>query len=169
MGAAAEKEGSHPEAEIKNLKDKSGFMFLYSKAKTLAKTGEKPLQLAKNMGISVIFLPFASVAGMAMCVQREKMIFINSNLSEMEQQFVCGHELGHFHLHPSTNFIFILRNTLFQSKHEYQANRFACELMLGEKTEEYKHLISELCSKGRLDKLAEFISFALNSEQGDDP
>ena len=139
-------------------------MSFYSKAKKLAKTDRKPIQLAKELGISLIFLPFASIAGMAISIAKEKYILINTSLSEIEQQFVCGHELGHFHLHPMTNFVFILRNTFFQSKHEYQANRFACELMLGEKTEEYKYLVSELCSRGRLDKLAEFIAFALGDE-----
>jgi len=139
-------------------------MSLYTKAKKLSKTGKKPLELAEELGIKVLFLPLTSMAGLAISIAKKKFIFISSSLSELEQQFVIGHELGHFYLHPSTNFVFILQNTFFHDKHEYQANRFSCELLLGEKTEKYKYSISEVCARGRLDKLVEFILFALEDE-----
>jgi len=75
----------------------------------------------------------------------------------MEQQLVCGHEIGHFLLHPEANFLFILEKTYFYSKHEYQANLFACELALGEKAELYKCGVKEAAARGSLKEMAEVI------------
>jgi len=87
----------------------------------------------------------------------ERFIFIDSGLTEIEQQLVCGHELGHFLLHPNTNFLFILEKTYNYSKHEYQANRFACTLMVGEKVDEYSVEIREAAASGRLDRMIEVV------------
>jgi len=132
-------------------------MSLYAEARKMAKSGKKPVDIARDLGINVKFVPFKKIKGIAISLGAKKFIFIDSELSEPERQFVCGHELGHFFLHPSTNFLFILKNTLFYSKQEYQANKFSCELMLGEKAEEYKYLINETASQGKLEKLVELV------------
>ncbi|TYO94866.1 ImmA/IrrE family metallo-endopeptidase [Desulfallas thermosapovorans] len=133
-------------------------MFLYKEARKLAKSGEKPLDIARSLGIKVLFAPFRKIKGLAMSLGNKRIIAINNGLSEAEQQFVCGHELGHFLLHPSTNFVFVLHNTFSYSKQEYQANRFSCELILGEKAEDYKCMITEMAASGKLDQLSRFVS-----------
>lgn len=132
-------------------------MSLYKKARELAKSGKKPLEIAKELGIEVLFVPFQKIKGLAMSLGIKKIIIIDNGLSDAEQQFVCGHEIGHFLLHPSTNFVFILHNTFSYSKQEYQANRFSCELMLGEKAADYECMISEIAATGRLDQLSRFV------------
>lgn len=125
----------------------------------LMKSGKKPSEIASDLGIKVLFVPFRQLKGLAMSLGNNRFIIINSGLSEAEQEFVCGHELGHFLLHPSTNFLFILQNTFFYSKQEYQANRFSCEMMLGEeKAAEYAAQISEASASGKLDQLVRLIS-----------
>jgi len=132
-------------------------MSLYKKARELAKSGKKPLEIAKDLGIEVLFVPFQKIKGLAMSLGTKKIIIIDNGLSEAEQQFVCGHEIGHFLLHPSTNFVFILHNTFTYSKQEYQANRFSCELIIGEKAEEYKYIITEAAAAGKLDQLVQLV------------
>jgi Zn-dependent peptidase ImmA (M78 family) len=132
-------------------------MSLYKEARELAKSGKKPLDIARSLGIKVLFVPFQKIKGLAISLGNKKFIIIDSGLSDAEKQFVCGHELGHFLLHPSTNFLFILQNTFFYSKQEYQANRFSCELLLGEQAEEYKHIITEAAAAGKLEQLVQLV------------
>jgi Zn-dependent peptidase ImmA (M78 family) len=47
------------------------------------------------------------------CVQiyeKNKVIFINSALSEFEKRFVLAHEIGHAVLHPKSSCFFINEN-----------------------------------------------------------
>jgi Zn-dependent peptidase ImmA (M78 family) len=63
--------------------------------------------------------------------KRNKYIFINNNLDESSQKFVCAHELGHSQLHPRVNTPFLRANTLLSTdKIEREANRFAVELLV---------------------------------------
>jgi Zn-dependent peptidase ImmA (M78 family) len=133
-------------------------MSLYKIAGELAGSGRKPLEIAADLGIKVLFVPFKEIKGIVLSLCSEKFILIDNGLTEIEQQIVCGHELGHFLLHPSTNFLFILEKTGFFSKQEYQANRFACTLMLGEEAEKYSCEIKEAAARGRLDRLVEVIA-----------
>ncbi|WP_051273603.1 ImmA/IrrE family metallo-endopeptidase [Desulfotruncus alcoholivorax] len=143
-------------------------MSLYKKARELAKSGEKPLDIARSLGFKVFFVPFQRIKGLAISLGDNKLIIIDSGLSDAEQQFVCGHELGHFLLHPSTNFVFILHNTFSYSKQEYQANRFSCELILGEKAEEYKYIILEAAAAGKLDQLVQLV-WGLSAKEDEIP
>lgn len=120
------------------------------------------------MGIKVLYVPFQKIKGLALSLGNNKMIIINDGLSEAEQEFVCGHELGHFLLHPSTNFLFILQNTFYYNKHEYQANYFSCVLQLGEKAEKYGNLISEAASSNNLQRLTRLV-WELRDKEDDIP
>lgn len=63
--------------------------------------------------------------------KRNKYIFINSNLTNNMQRFVCSHELGHAILHPRSNTPFLRNKTLFSiDKIEVEANTFAVELLM---------------------------------------
>ena len=132
-------------------------MTLYKKAKALARDGKKPTDIAASLGMKVMYMPLKALKGIATSLGSERFIFIDSGLTEIEQQLVCGHEIGHFLLHPDTNFLFILEKTYYYSKHEYQANRFACTLIAGEKADEYGVQIREAAASGRLDRLVEVI------------
>lgn len=60
-----------------------------------------------------------------------RFIFINDELNRPSRDMVCAHELGHALLHTKLNVCFFRENTLFvPNKYEYQANKFAAELLL---------------------------------------
>ena len=130
---------------------------LYKWVGELAGGGKKPLEIAADLGIRVVFIPFKEIKGIVISFRSEKFIMIDNDLTEIEQQIVCGHEIGHFLLHPSTNFLFILEKTCLYSNQEHQANQFACALMLGEEAEKYSSEIEEAASQGRLDVLVEVV------------
>ena len=140
-------------------------MTLYKIARELAGSGRKPLEIAADLGIKVLFVPFKKIKGIILSICSEKYILIDNGLTEIEQQIVCGHELGHFLLHPSTNFLFILEKTGFYTKQEYQANRFACSLILGEEAEKYICEIKDVATCGRLERIVEVITELI---EGDD-
>lgn len=130
---------------------------LYKWVGDLTGGGKKPLEIAADLGIRVIFVPFKKIKGIVFSLCSDKFILIDDGLTEIEQQIVCGHEIGHFLLHPSTNFLFILEKTGLYNKQEHQANQFACALMLGEEAEKYSAEIKEAAAHGRLDRLVEVV------------
>jgi len=90
-----------------------------------------PFQIAREMGVVILFEKLGNTLGYFNKYKRIKIIHINQEISEAEQQFTCAHELGHSILHPVVNTPFLKRNTLFSiSKIEREANEFAVELLL---------------------------------------
>lgn len=89
---------------------------LYSAARELARSGKRPLEIAAELNIKVMLLPFKGIGGIGLSLGQNRFIFLEASLSEEEQQLVCGHEMGHFFLHPETNFFFILKNTHYYSR-----------------------------------------------------
>lgn len=138
---------------------------LHNKALELARGGMKPLKIAASLGIEVRFLPFKTIKGIALALGSHKLILIDEGLTEIERQLVCGHELGHFLFHAEANFMFILEKTLFYPKHEYQANLFACQLLLGEKAGVYETEIKEAAGCRSLREMEGIISCLV---RGDD-
>ena len=67
-------------------------MALYDKARELAVNGEKPLEIAASLGIILLEVPFKAIKGIALSLQGTKFIMIDSDLTEIEKQLVCGHE-----------------------------------------------------------------------------
>jgi Zn-dependent peptidase ImmA (M78 family) len=130
---------------------------LYKWVRELAGGGKKPLEIAADLGIRVLFVPFKEIKGIVFSLCSDKFILIDDDLTEIEQQIVCGHEIGHFLLHPSTNFLFILEKPGLYNKQEHQANHFACALMLGEESEKYSSEIKKAAAQGRLDRLVEVV------------
>lgn len=80
---------------------------------------------------------------------------MNSSLGEPIQKLVIAHELGHFVLHPEGSFFFILNETMFYSKLEYQANMFAIGLCVGEEVAKYD-FVKEIASS-KIEKIAEIL------------
>lgn len=102
---------------------------------------EDPYELAACKNINVIpFNLHEEIKGFYKYDKRNKYVFINNNLDETSQRFVCAHELGHSQLHPRVNTPFLRKNTLFSTDRiEVEANRFAINLLLSDKNpQEYE-------------------------------
>ena len=54
--------------------------------------------------------------------KRNKYIFINNNLDDSTQKFVCTHEFGHSQIHPRVNTPFLRKNTFFSTDCEVSAS-----------------------------------------------
>jgi Zn-dependent peptidase ImmA (M78 family) len=93
-----------------------------------------PYKLASLMNINVIpWNLHEEINGFYKYDKRNKYIFINSNLRDEMQRFVCSHELGHAVLHPRSNTPFLRKNTLFSiARIEVEANTFAVELLMND-------------------------------------
>lgn len=90
-----------------------------------------PFELAKHLGVEVIFEPLGKSWGYYSKHFRIPIIHINQDLSEGSQIFTCAHELGHVIQHPDTDTSFLKMHTLFSAdKIEIEANTFAIELLL---------------------------------------
>jgi len=90
-----------------------------------------PSELAECLDITVIIQPLGNVWGMYKYINRNKVIFINSLLSEIERRFVLTHEIGHAVLHPRSSCYFINEhNYVSKIKSEYEANMFAAEFLI---------------------------------------
>jgi Zn-dependent peptidase ImmA (M78 family) len=90
-----------------------------------------PDELAKELEITVIDQPLGNVWGMYKYINKNKVIFLNSALSEIEKCFVLAHEIGHAVLHPKSSCFFINENNYISKiKSEYEANMFAAEFLI---------------------------------------
>ncbi|MGG4011454.1 ImmA/IrrE family metallo-endopeptidase [Bacillus smithii] len=90
-----------------------------------------PFQIAVEKQIIILFAELGDTLGFYNTYKRSKFIHINNQLNELEQRFVCAHELGHAVLHPKSNTPFLRANTLLSVERlEIEANTFAVELLL---------------------------------------
>lgn len=107
-----------------------------------------PYELASSKNIHVVFWDLHhEIQGFYKYDKRNKYIVINSNLEEVKQKYVCGHELGHSQLHPRVNTPFLREKTLLSvDRIEVEANTFAVELLLPDSAiYEYKDCELKLC------------------------
>lgn len=92
-----------------------------------------PFEIIKNLNAIVVFRPLKGVKGFYQYFQRNNIIYIDNELSENEQRFVCAHELGHMLIHKKSNVIFMDSQTyLNTSKYEKEADRFAINLLISD-------------------------------------
>lgn len=94
-----------------------------------------PFTLARKLGIELLFRDdFSKLKGAFKVVEDVPFIFINANLSEQMQTFVCAHELGHALLHRHIQPMGIMESDLLNTSNEleYEANAFAAVLILDE-------------------------------------
>jgi Zn-dependent peptidase ImmA (M78 family) len=99
------------------------------------------LAIAKSHGIVVRFGPLPDdLSGFLVREDERTVIGVNSRQAKPRQMFTLAHELGHFFLHPSSNFVdrkFIYFRDPRSSKavdiKEMQANEFAAELLMPER------------------------------------
>lgn len=100
-----------------------------------------PYELAECLDITVIIQPLGNVWGMYKYIKRNKVIFINSVLSEIERRFVLAHEVGHAVLHPKSSCYFINEhNYVNKIKSEYEANVFTGEFLIDDVAEDHLEL-----------------------------
>lgn len=89
-----------------------------------------PFELAKAIGIVVVFEPLGDSYGYFSRFNRTVIIHINESISHELQMSTCAHELGHAVLHHDINSAFLKGHTYFQtSKIEREANEFMVELL----------------------------------------
>jgi len=89
-----------------------------------------PFQIAKELGIIIIFAPLNNIRGFYQYANRCHIIYINQDLEERDACFVCAHELGHYFIHKGVNRIFMDNHTQFvMNRYEVEADRFAAELL----------------------------------------
>ena len=89
-----------------------------------------PYELAKFLGIEVIYQELGQVRGYYFCQKRIKLIYINSNLEDYTERFVLAHELGHAVMHPKSCTPFLQTTFWSVNKLEIEANKFASELLI---------------------------------------
>lgn len=89
-----------------------------------------PFELASKMGIIVIREELGTINGYYNKCYRQRFIHINHSLSDIEQYYICSHELAHAVLHKDINISFYKAFThLNTDKIEKEADEFALELM----------------------------------------
>lgn len=92
-----------------------------------------PFEMIKGMNVILVSYTLYGVRGFYQYYQRNNIIYIDENLSEHEQHFVCAHELGHMFLHKKANALFMDTRTHFTTlKYETDANKFALHLLLSD-------------------------------------
>jgi len=99
------------------------------------------LDIAKSLGIKVRLGPLPDdLSGFLVHEKGAVFIGVNSLHPKPRQAFTVAHELGHFHLHPSSNFVdrklIYFRDSKSASavdQREIQANQFAADLLMPER------------------------------------
>ncbi|MCL2697903.1 MAG: ImmA/IrrE family metallo-endopeptidase [Oscillospiraceae bacterium] len=94
----------------------------------------EPFKIAREIGINVWWRnDFTRLKGMYKVIERNRFIFVNSNLDEYERRVIIAHELGHDALHRELAAAGALPEfTLYDMKTrpEYEANVFAADILL---------------------------------------
>jgi Zn-dependent peptidase ImmA (M78 family) len=102
---------------------------LINKCKT-----REPFKIARIIGVNVWWRnDFVNLKGMYKVIERNRFIFVNSNLDEYERRVIIAHELGHDALHRELAKDGILQEFMLydmKTRPEYEANVFAAEILL---------------------------------------
>ncbi|MHB1418880.1 MAG: ImmA/IrrE family metallo-endopeptidase [Bacillota bacterium] len=108
-----------------------------------------PIQIAEQLGMTVIPYPFGRIKGLIMEIHGHKFIGVNSRLPRIIQKALIAHELGHGLLSPAgVSYFFLVEKTLFRAdKQERTANQFAAELLIGEEPAEYGETLEEFAKR----------------------
>lgn len=98
--------------------------------------GRNIYETAENSGAKVWFRPLGQLKGFYVFENGRRYIVVNNQLNESMRRLVCAHELGHDTLHRELSIGGIRESTMFLSnnKTEREANLFAAEMLLSDKT-----------------------------------
>lgn len=108
-------------------------MKIHSLAESIVKKYQtrNPFDIIKEKNAILVYAPLIDVRGFYQYFQRNHIIYINENLPDHEQEFVCAHELGHMLLHKRANAVYMDTRTCFNTnKYEIEANQFAMNLLI---------------------------------------
>lgn len=106
-----------------------------------------PYEIIDGLGINLF--PKSGLGGLSgfyYVTHHQRYIVINTDLSEQEQKLVAAHELGHDRLHQHLAKVSPLKDMNFYNmtaRTEYQANMFASELLISDKTIE-SYMLEEM-------------------------
>jgi len=95
-----------------------------------------PFKLCKELDIDVVYDDIGSLKGLYTIIMDCKFILINANLNKYMKKIVCAHELGHEFLHHEFAQDKIIKEFMIydmKSRPEYEANIFACHILLDDK------------------------------------
>lgn len=92
-----------------------------------------PIEIAKELGIIVLYENLGSIKGYFNIVRKQKFIHINCDLQDHEVKFTAAHELGHALMHAKQSAAFLRQHTYFAiNKMEISANLFAVNLLISD-------------------------------------
>lgn len=107
-----------------------------------------PYELASSQEIEVLYFPFSKIKGMVITLFDQRIIVLNSMLPEHLQRVILAHELGHNALSMAeAGYFFTSEHTLMESKVEYEANRFAVELLAGDADPEEGETLEQFAAR----------------------
>lgn len=90
-----------------------------------------PFIIAQNLGIIVLYKPYAELQGYYSSIFEQQFIVINSHLNKTTQKIVMAHELGRACLYPNQDMVFIENLTpLHMDYSNDEISLFAAELLL---------------------------------------
>ena len=91
-----------------------------------------PDRIAGDLGIHIMECPLGNLKGMYKIIERNRFIFLNSNLEEVMRGIVLLHEIGHDQLHRKEAELFQEFNLfdMAANQMEYEANLFAAQIAL---------------------------------------
>ena len=92
-----------------------------------------PFEIASMTGIKLKMIDyFEEVKGAYFVIEKNRYVFLNSNLPDELQRVVLAHELGHDRLHSDAAEGGLIDNRIYDisSNMEYEANLFAAELLI---------------------------------------
>ena len=96
-----------------------------------------PFVIAEGLGITIIYSDkLKRLKGMYRIIKRNRFIFLNSKNTNEMNRIVCAHELGHDRLHRDFAKTTPIQEYMLYdmaSRHEYEANIFAANLLLDDK------------------------------------
>ena len=112
-------------------------MYIISKVNKLIKKYKTrdPFEICLKTGVEVVFADIGKLKGMYTCIKRNRFIVINGSLNEYMKNMVCAHELAHDQLHRNLSTTSWLKDVNIydtNTKHEYEANLYAAELLIPE-------------------------------------
>ncbi len=105
----------------------------------IKETGTRnPFEVAEALDVRVQFCPdFQKLKGMYKVILHQPFIFLNGNLRRREAREILAHELGHHILHREMGENSVVQDSFIMDmtlKPEYEANLFAAQLLIDEKT-----------------------------------
>lgn len=96
-----------------------------------------PFLLCKYLKIDIMYRDLGDIKGYYKKSVGKKIIVLNEKLDEFSLKVVLAHELGHALLHTSKEINFMKEHHLLpkSSIWEYEANKFAAELLIDDEVE----------------------------------